>query len=353
VRHVGRFAPVVKCDAESLYPSIMLAEQIAPVSDRLDIFIPMLSILTERRLHAKRDERTASGKRRGQLRGIQSSLKVLINSFYGYLGYSRGYFNDYDAAERITLRGQEIVRRIVDELERRGAVAIEVDTDGVFFQPPASVSSEDEEMALVDAVSARLGAGIRLAHDGRFRGMLSLKLKNYALLDFDGRVYLKGSSLRSRREELFLRRFVTDAVARLLEPDRHGSVRDYYLDVADSILQGRLAPEEISRTETITDQTFRSESNRRLAEAVVGERVGERILVYQRADGTIARTTTYAGDEDRAYLLKRLRDMAERFRPLYSGDGEFDYTFPSITPRTDTTALRNSQMVSQLSLFPP
>jgi DNA polymerase elongation subunit (family B) len=222
----------------------------------------------------------------------------------------------------------------------------------VFFQPPPATAGERDELELVDAVSAHLGAGIRLAHDGRYRGMLSLKLKNYALLDFDGRVFLKGSSLRSRREELYLRRFVTDAVTRLLEPDLHGSIRDYYLDLADAILQGRLGPEEISRTETVTDQTFRSESNRRLAEAVFGERVGERVLVYQRSDGSIARTSTYNGDEDRAYLLKRLRDMAERFRPLYGSDSEFDHTFPVITPRTDTAALRSSEMVSQLSLFP-
>ena len=41
-------------------------------------------------------------------------------------------------------------------------------------------------------IGSTLPAGIRLAHDGRYAGMLSLKLKNYALLDHDGRMILEG-----------------------------------------------------------------------------------------------------------------------------------------------------------------
>jgi DNA polymerase, archaea type len=352
IRNAGRFAPVVKCDVESLYPSIMLADRIRPAGDRLDVFIPMLSILTERRITAKRAEQVTQGGEQARWRGIQSSLKVLVNSFYGYLGYGRGYFNDYDAARAVTLRGQQIVQRIVTALEEGGATVIEIDTDGVLFRPPDDVCSEHDEVELITSIGESLGSGIRLAHDGRYRGMLSLRLKNYALLTYDGRVVLKGSSLRSRREEPFLRRFLRDAVAHLLEPEEHGDIRSYYLDTAQSIIEGRLRPEEFSRTETITDQTYTSDSTRRLAAAAQGERIGERIAVYERTDGALGRIEEYAGDEDRAYLLRRLRDMAERFRPLYPADGEFDYTFPQLTLRTDIAELRSTQQSTQLGLFP-
>src|SRR4051812_9652262 len=156
----------------------MLADRSAPASDRLGVFLPMLRVLTDRRLHAKRQERDTSGRERARWRGIQSSFKVLINSFYGYLGYGRGYLNDYTAAEAVTVRGQQIIQHIVEELERRGALAIEIDTDGVFFQPPAQISDEAGEEQLVDTVNTTLPRGIRLALDGRYRGMLSLKLKN-------------------------------------------------------------------------------------------------------------------------------------------------------------------------------
>jgi len=351
VRAVGRFSPVVKCDVESLYPSIMLSEGISPAADTLDVFLPMLRTLTAQRLRAKRAEQQSTGIDRARWNGIQSSFKVLINSFYGYLGYGRAYLNDYDAARRVTLRGQDIILDIVNELESRGARPIEIDTDGVYFQPPDDVRTLDAELELVDAVSETLSAGIRLAHDGRYQGMLSLKLKNYALLEYDGRVILKGSSLRSRREERYLRQFVRDAVSRLLEPERFGSIRDFYLDLASRIVNGELEPDELSRWETITEQTRTSESNRKLAEAIGNQRVGERVQVYQRNDGTLNATEAYAGDEDRSYLLRRLRDMAERFRPLYPSPSDFDHTFPNVTPRTDIEALRNSQQATQLDLF--
>ena len=351
LRRSGAFSPVVKCDVESLYPAIMLSERVAPASDQLDVFLPMLDVLTRRRIAAKRSEQRSSGAERARWRGIQTSFKVLINSFYGYLGYGRGYFNDFDAAERVTLRGQQIVQRVVSELEQRGALAIEIDTDGVYFQPPAHTSARDDELQLIESVSATLGDGIRLAHDGRYRGMLSLKLKNYALLDYEGRVILKGSSLRSRREEPVLRRFVRDAVPRFLDASGHGALRDYYLDLGQAILDGDVPVADFARTETITDQTFRSDSNKRLADALGKERIGERVLVYQRADGALARAADYADDEDRGYLLRRLHDMAERFRPLFETDSAFDHTFPNLTLRTDITSLRAVEQARQLDLF--
>ncbi|MGI9254132.1 MAG: 3'-5' exonuclease, partial [Thermomicrobiales bacterium] len=119
----GVFQPVVKCDVESLYPSIMLHEHITSASDTLGAYLPMLGDLTRRRLDAK-----TRSKREGQLgniaaqtmwNGIQSSFKVLINSFYGYLGYRAGLFNDFDAAARVTIEGQRLVKQVVMDLLTR------------------------------------------------------------------------------------------------------------------------------------------------------------------------------------------------------------------------------------------
>ncbi len=351
LRRTGRFSPVVKCDVESLYPSIMLIDDIRPMSDELGVFVPMLRILTRRRLNAKRHEQAGEGRDRAQWRGIQTSFKVLINSFYGYLGYSRGYFNDFDAAERVTLRGQELIQRIVHELEAGGSRAIEIDTDGVFFEPPGHIQTLEDEEALVAGVSATLPSGINLAHDGRYRGMLSLRLKNYALLGYDNAVTLKGSGLRSRREETFLRQFLHDEVARHLAPDDFGNPREAYLDLAQRVLDGTLSAEEVARVETITDQTFVSPATKRLADAVQGERIGERVMVYERDDGMIAKVASFSNDANPVYLLRRLRDIAERFRPLYASDQEFEYTFPMVTQRTDLDALREAKPTNQLSLF--
>jgi DNA polymerase, archaea type len=351
LRRIGRFAPVVKCDVESLYPAIMLADRIAPASDHLGVFLPMLESLTTERLAAKREAALASGYEHARWNGVQSSLKVLINSFYGYLGYSRGYFNDYDAAERVTLHGHKIIKQVTEELEARGSRTIEVDTDGVYFEPPAGLETPEKEVALIDGVSQALGTAFNLAHDGRWKAMLSLRLKNYALLEYDGRIVLKGSGLRSRREEGFLRTFIADAANLYLTEGQDQRVRDIYLQHAKAIVSGALPPEDIARTETITESTFRSDSTKRLAQAVGSERIGERVAVYQKRSGELSRIESYADDEDRQYLLRRLRSAAERFRPLFDSAEAFDYDFPSITLRTDIEALKQSDKVDQLKLF--
>ena len=350
LRRVGVFHPVVKCDVESLYPAIMLTERIAPRSDTLGIYLQLLRELTGRRLEAKHRAREATGQDRARLHGLQLSFKVLINSFYGYLGYNRALFNDYQAATRVTLRGQEIIRQVVRELECTGSETIEVDTDGVYFRPPREVTDPAAEEAYVAMVGAALPHGIDLAHDGGFGGMISLKTKNYALMTRDGHVILKGSSLRSRREERAFRRFLDEAARRFITADQD-RVRDLYLDLAQQILDRALPPSEIARWESVTEKTYTSESNRRIAAAAEGARVGERLLVYQRADGSLARIEDYAADEDLDYLLRRLRDMAERFRPLLPDDTAFNYRFPRLSARSNIAAQRAAQPVQQLGLF--
>ena len=275
---------------------------------------------------------------------------MLINSFYGYLGYGRAIFNDFDAAERVTLQGQAIIKRVVAELEATGAKVIEVDTDGVYFVPPPEASAEEAVEDYIARISATLADGINLAHDGYYAGMISLKLKNYILMEPPETIILRGSSLRSRSEEQFTRRFVREA-ARLFIAELRAAVRDLYLDTAARVQRRELAPREFSRILNITDKTFTSEATRRLAKAAAGLVVGDRVEVYQRQDGSLARIEERAGDEDIDYLLRRLRDMAGRFVDLFEDAADFDYHFPPVTARTDIEALRQQGPVRQLTLF--
>ncbi len=101
--------------------------------------------------------------------------------------------------------------------------------------------------------------------------------------------------------------------------------------VLEQVDAGALKPEDFGRLESVTPKTFTSPNLRRLAQAAAGRHPGERIMVYQRADGSLAPVEVYAGDEDRAYLKRRLYDMALRFRPLFEDQAEFDRLFPKPT----------------------
>ncbi len=351
----GPFWPVVKCDVESLYPSIMLSEGITSSRDTLGAYLPMLADLTSRRLDAKRQSRSApTPEERAMWEGIQGSFKVLINSFYGYLGYGGGLFNDYDAAEQVTLSGQRIVKQIVANLHEQGATPIEVDTDGVYFVPPPGIDNPEAEQTFIDAVAAELPEGIRLSHDGRYVGMLSLKLKTYALLAHDGTMTLKGSALRSRRMEPCLRDFLTDAARLFLQDDRD-AVRERYFTLAERMRQREVTADEIVQRGMINDETLnkfprlRKVINRLPQQAM--QRSGSRLEFYERQDGELGHIDEWDHDENTSYLLKRLRDVSERFRPLFATDAAFDAFFPPISARTNMAAAREQEAAEQLGLF--
>jgi DNA polymerase, archaea type len=349
---VGMFKPVVKCDVESLYPSIMITEGIAPKTDSLGAYLPMLKDLTDRRLHAKAMAQRTTGSEQATWDGLQSSFKVLINSFYGYLGYGRGFFNDFDAAERVTRSGHRIIKQTVDSLRETGARPIEVDTDGVYFVPPPHVVSEEDELAYVESIGSKLPAGIRLTHDGRYQAMLSVRLKNYGLLTHDNRIILRGSALRNRRMERCLRSFLYEATLAFLSDDRDRA-RELYFDLADRIQRRALAVSEFSQWAMLNHDTVQAQPRlKRLVERLPSHvRSGERVEIYEQESGELGLVDEYEGDENSTYLLRRLHDTAARFEALFATRSEFTAFFPKLTPRTDLAAARNQEPARQLDLL--
>jgi DNA polymerase elongation subunit (family B) len=313
----GVFHEVVKCDVESLYPSLMLSRGIAPQDDDVGAFLPMLRELRDLRLQVKRraEEAVASGTAQAQLAadGLQQAFKILVNSFFGFLGTNNLHFNDPAAAARVTEAGREVLETIVAGLRGRGARVIEADTDGAFFTLPPGADA----LEVVDDVGSRLGGELRLVGEERYESMLSLTAKNYALRRKNGTVVLRGSALRSARDELFGRIMVTDIAIALMDgkPER---TLDIVRSVVEKVRLGTLSIEEFSRRESITPKTFSSPANRRLANALAerGLVVGDKVRVYQRASGELALAEEYAGDEDREYLLRRVADFVARFGDL-------------------------------------
>ncbi len=350
MRVSGVVARIVKADVESLYPSIMLTHEVSSSSDSLKLFLPLLRELTERRINAKKlSKKWADSddmRRAAYYDGLQGSYKLLINSFYGYLG-APFYFNDYTAAARVTEIGQEIVKNIADELEKLKATVIEIDTDGVYFQPPVGTpEGEESETAFVTKVGKRLDEGIRLAFDGRYRTMLSLKAKNYVLVSYEGKKIFKGSSLRSRADEKFGRKFLNEAVDLLLanEPEKLAAL---YRDLLAKIEAQTLGIEEIARRERVTEKTFNSDAKKRAATAMAGMTVGDYAILYQRKDKSLALAADYNDDDDVEYYQTKLYKFAQRLQAAIGDD--FDKLFPK--PLTGAKRKAKEAEKHQMALF--
>jgi DNA polymerase, archaea type len=249
----GLARDVHHCDVRSLYPSILLREQRNPRNDPLGIFLQLLAHLRDFRIDAKaraRDPDIAPAVA-NRWDALQTTFKILINSFYGYLGYSQARFNDYELAASVTEQGRDILHGMVAQLRALGARPIEIDTDGIYFTPPSGLDTPALER-FQEKFRAHLPAGIEVEFDGRYPAMFSYKMKNYALLEDDGTVILKGAALKSRGLEPFLRDFLREWVTLTLQ-GRSEEIPAMIARRRDDLARRRLPVAALAKTEMLTD----------------------------------------------------------------------------------------------------
>ncbi len=248
----GVVRPVHHCDIRSLYPSLMLSLNIGPACDPEGVFLKLLDTLRTFRFKAKKAMQQASGPERSELEALQSTFKILINSFYGYLGFTQGRFNDFEAADRITAEGRNLLADMVVNLESLGAKPIEIDTDGIYYIPPEDAVRGEGKEAFRKRFVATLPEGIEIEFDDEFESMYSYKMKNYALLRSNGEMIIKGAALKSRGLERFQRDFLRQWIRLKLEGRDQDCValkQEY-----DNALQQRKWPiEKLAKSETLSD----------------------------------------------------------------------------------------------------
>jgi DNA polymerase I len=237
------------CDIASLYPSIMLQFDCFPATDQLQIFRHLLTDLRAFRLEAKAQMRTAKNpKEQHHFQALQNTFKILINSFYGYLGFAQGHFADFDAAARVTQIGRDLLRKMIDWLNAQGAQVIEVDTDGIYFVPPEEIDIDDLQKGL----AKELPPGIEVEVDEQFEAMFSYKAKNYALLTKYGDVIIKGGALKSRGLEKFQRVFLEEMIKLLMQgkPEAIPQLRE---DFEQKIRNREWNIDMLMKTDTLQD----------------------------------------------------------------------------------------------------
>lgn len=346
----GVARPVHHCDVRSLYPSIMLRDRLGPRSDALGAFLALLEHLRAFRLDARRRQRAAAGAEAVYLGALQSTFKILINSFYGYLGFAMARFNDFDAAERVTARGREILRTMLEAIRAHGGQPIEIDTDGIYFVPPPDRSPEAVARFRA-AVAAALPEGIEVEFDGEYEAMFSYKMKNYALLTRDGEVLIKGAALKSRGLEPYQREFLREAIALFLRGEE-SRFDDLVRAYREKIERREWPIRMLAKTERLTEdpETYRRKvektgRGRNAAQELALRsgrpyRAGDAISYY--VTGTkknvpihtharlVSEWRPNARDENVAFYVAKLEALAAKLRS-FGGPDEPDEAAPELS----------------------
>jgi len=332
----GVFENVWHVDVRSLYPSIIISDKLRPRCDSLNLFSTFLTELKRFRLIAKDAARTGPPREREHSEALQSSFKVLINSFYGYTGFAQGTFNDFDVAETVTARGREILQSMLDFLEGANAMVIEMDTDGIYFVPPPRVTDTD---AMQERIQQILPPGIEVDLDATYKAMLGYKSKNYALLDHDGKVSVTGAALKSRGLEPFQRRYIQELVTLLLTRRGEGAaelheryaaaIREHLLPLADLAKREVLSkPPRVYQEKLAAGATNRSAAYELVLRAEREYSQGDQVVFYvtgEKKSVGVADSAKLLGDADPnvrdenvPYYLDKLHKLHKKFADFVS-----------------------------------
>jgi DNA polymerase I len=218
----GIYNNIVVFDFRGLYPSIIIAHNIDPSTICTDckdyseapngvrfarspqgIIPKAMELLINERMSVKKAYKKDPDNK--SLGARSNALKILANSFYGYLGYARSRWYSRDCASSITSLARSYILNTIDEAEKSGFKSLYSDTDSTFLL--VGDKKDEEISAFLQRVNKSLPKAMELELEdfytrGVFVGKKSATAggakKKYALLSRSGRVKIKGFELVRR-----------------------------------------------------------------------------------------------------------------------------------------------------------
>lgn len=336
----GVFKNVLHFDIASLYPSLLLITRKNPQNDSLGCFIPLLKSFRSYRLEFKKksiNEPDHSLKKEYEAR--QQSFKILINSFYGYLGFNGALFGDSSLAAEITKKGRDLLHLLIKQFEKAGCRILEVDTDGLYLEANSYFHQPSE---LLEKIKPSLPEDIELEFDGAYSAMFCYKAKNYAL--YDGtHLIIKGSALKSRGFEPFLTDLTEALLKSLLDIkiETTESLPFLLKNIRESIQKGSFPIESLAKSEHLSmnpatylkEVTIGSKPRRASLEIAlkmnVNLKMGDKVTYFiadmpnakkSTPDWQLAQpVSTYHPETNpynKAYYLQKLDDWLKRYQPF-------------------------------------
>ncbi|MFQ5975837.1 MAG: DNA-directed DNA polymerase, partial [Candidatus Hydrothermarchaeales archaeon] len=235
----GLIEDIVVFDFRSLYPSVIVTHNIDPTTISLgkcensppdfdycfskekEGFIPaILGGIITRRMEIKEEMgKTTDDIKTRMLDVQQQALKILANSFYGYMGYPRARWYKKECAESVTSFARMYIKKVMKKAEEEyGFEVVYGDTDSLFIVVPKE--KEKKALRFMDRMNEDLPGTIKLEYEGFYKRGVFVTKKRYALIDDKGSMTIKGLEFVRRDWAPIARRTQQKVLEAIL---KHGS----------------------------------------------------------------------------------------------------------------------------------
>jgi len=274
----GLYDDIVIFDFRSLYPTIITAHNIGPESFQCSCckenvvpgkeeywfckkdkkFIPtVLEYLVLKRGEVKDLIKKSENKKILEARSY--ALKILANSFYGYLGFYGARWYCLECAASTTAYARDYIKTAIEEAKKQGFKVVYADTDSCFLL--LGKKTLDEAMKFMDEVNKDLPGRMELEFEGHFkRGIFVAQKssgkgakKKYALMTKDGELKITGFEY-VRRNWSDLAKEVQQKVLKLVLQNKVDDALKYVREVVDDLKKGKIDLDKLILKTQITRQ---------------------------------------------------------------------------------------------------
>ena len=181
----------------------------------------------------------------------QNSLKLLANSFYGYLGFFGARWYSIECARSVTAWGRSYIHKVIDKAQSEGFIVLYSDTDSVFLTLDGKSKNEAESFA--KSVNAELPGLMELENEGFYpHGIfVSAKVgpfgakKKYALLSEDGTLKIKGFETVRRNWSIIAKEVQENVLGIILRENDTKKAMEYIKSVVNDLRNKKIPLEKV------------------------------------------------------------------------------------------------------------
>lgn len=267
----GLYNDIVVCDYRSLYPSIIASLNISrgtlncdccPDADRIEtergtfwfcqknkgLFSSVISDLIVIRAGLKKEFKKDKDP---MLAARIEALKVIANSFYGYLGFAPARWYCKECAEATTAWARHYIHKAIDWAEAAGFKVLYGDTDSIFLLLEGH--SKEDAVSLVAGINDKLPGLMELEFEGFYPSGIFVSLKaaetgakkKYALIDDKGIITIKGFETVRRNWSFIAKEVQKDVIEIILKDQAVEEAKDYVRKVVEDLRDNRIPVDKV------------------------------------------------------------------------------------------------------------
>lgn len=335
----GLHEDLVVFDFRSLYPSIIITHGIDPFNlncsccseeevtkvpelgyrfcaKKEGFIVPVLRELLEERLKLKEQMKKLPKESREYklIFARQNAMKIVANSFYGMLGFSKARWYSKECAESITSFGRYYIKKAMEMVKEKGLEVIYGDTDSLHCK--LSGKEKSEVLKILEEINKALPGIIELELEGFYKRGIYLTKKRYALIDEQGRMTVKGLEFVRRDWAAIAKKTQEKVLEALLREGSPQKAFDIVRETVRDLREGKVPLEDLI---IYTQLKMALEEYKAIGpHVVVAKRMKERgrpvepgmMIAYIEAKGP-------GSISDRAFSVEEFKEKKLKYDPEY------------------------------------